>query len=217
MLTVTTSSTSRPKSAVSLWRISREWQCHSWLSKMGVMRKISRDEPFYPLNCPKEEGVPLERSALPTHTGARASWAHSCMCHRLEHSRWFHAKSWHWEPETFLWKVPLTHWWWQCPISPSAWWLLPLAQAGSFRGDGERPSPFQPWTASWIFHAIAGCRLLTEITQLTWWQPWLLVWDGSLQAPRLPTARQESPKPGHTALGNAAPLPSMLRQLHFYL
>lgn len=218
-LTVTISSTSRPRSAASLWRTSREWQCHSWLSKMGLTKNVSWNEPpsFCPLNCPKEEGVPAEHSALPTHTGTRASQAHSWMRHRLEHSRWFHATSWCWEPVTFLWKVPLTHWWQQCPISPSAWWLLPFAQAGSFWGDGEWPSPFQPcwWTASWIFHAIAGCRLLTEMTQLTCRQPRLFVWDGSLQAPRLPTAWQESPKPGHTALGNAAPQPSKLRRLRF--
>lgn len=43
--------------------------------------------------CPKEEGVPAERSALPTHTGTHASQAHSWMRHRLEYSRWLHAKS----------------------------------------------------------------------------------------------------------------------------
>lgn len=222
-LTVTISSTSRPRSAVSLWRTSRKWQCHlSRLSKMGLIRNVSRNEPpwFFPLNCPKEEGVPAGRSALPTHTGTCASQARSWMCHRLEYSRWLHAKSLCWEPVTFLWKDPLTHWWWQCPISPLAWWLLPFAQAGSFWGNGEWPSPLQPscWTASWIFHAIAGCRLLIEIPQLTWWQPWLFVQDGSLQAPRAGVSMgwQQPPQPGHAALGNAAPQPSTLRQLRFY-
>lgn len=123
-----------------------------------------------------------------------------------------------WEPVTLIWKVPLTHWWQQCPISPWDQWLLPFAQADSFWGDGEWPSPFQPcwWTASWIFHAVAGCRLLTEITQLTWWQPWLFVQDGSLQAAGLLMAWQESPKPGHTVLRNAASQPSLLHRLNFY-
>lgn len=150
---VTTSSTGTPRSAVSLWRTSREWQCHSWLSEMGLTRNVSWNEPpwFHPLNHPKEEGK-ASGTLSPAHSHWRPCQPHSGIHHQLEYSQWFHAKSWHWEPVTLLWKVPLTHWWWQGPISPSARWLLPFAQAVSFWGTGEWPSPFQPcWsTASWI-------------------------------------------------------------------
>lgn len=48
----------------------------------------------------------------------------------------------------------------------------------------------------WVFHAIAGCRLLTAIAQLTWCKPSLFAQDGSLQV----NARQEWPKPSPAAL-----------------